>query len=124
MAVRFAFNGVEEVAPSGLAPPQATSEERPQQRVGLCTGLGDARLACASVGHGPDSGQGGQLAQPPRRRLGEPSGGIGGGSLSDKDCKPPLPIVPKANELIWSVIIFAIVAAFMMMFAEIGRAHV
>jgi pimeloyl-ACP methyl ester carboxylesterase/DNA-binding winged helix-turn-helix (wHTH) protein len=44
---------VEEVAPSGLAPPQATSEERPQQRVRLCTGLGGVRLAYASVGTGP-----------------------------------------------------------------------
>jgi F-type H+-transporting ATPase subunit b len=41
----------------------------------------------------------------------------GGGSLSDKDCKPPLPIVPKINEVIWAVIVFAIVAAFMMIFA-------
>jgi F-type H+-transporting ATPase subunit b len=41
----------------------------------------------------------------------------GGGSLSDKDCKPPLPIVPKLNELLWAVIIFAIVSGFMMKFA-------
>jgi F-type H+-transporting ATPase subunit b len=40
-----------------------------------------------------------------------------GGSLSDKDCKPPLPIVPKLNELIWAVIIFALVSGFMMIFA-------
>jgi F-type H+-transporting ATPase subunit b len=41
----------------------------------------------------------------------------GGGSLADKDCKPPLPIVPKIPELIWAVVIFAIVAAFMMIYA-------
>jgi F-type H+-transporting ATPase subunit b len=40
-----------------------------------------------------------------------------GGSLADKDCKPPLPIVPKIPELIWAVVIFAIVAAFMMVYA-------
>ena len=40
-----------------------------------------------------------------------------GGSLSDKDCKPPLPIIPKPNELLWTVIIFALVAIFMMTFA-------
>jgi F-type H+-transporting ATPase subunit b len=41
----------------------------------------------------------------------------GGGSLADKDCKPPLPIVPKIPELIWAVVIFAITAAFMMFYA-------
>jgi F-type H+-transporting ATPase subunit b len=41
----------------------------------------------------------------------------GGGSLSDKACDPPLPIIPEIAELVWGIGIFAAVAAFMMLFA-------
>ena len=46
---------VEELAPSGRIAQRATSahEQRPQQRVELCTGLDGVHLAYASVGTGP-----------------------------------------------------------------------
>jgi F-type H+-transporting ATPase subunit b len=41
----------------------------------------------------------------------------GGGSVTNKDCKPPNPVLPQLAEMAWAAGLFAVVAIFMMKFA-------
>lgn len=40
-----------------------------------------------------------------------------GGASTNKDCKPPNPVLPKLSEMAWAAGLFAVVAIFMMKFA-------